>query len=164
MLKYALEAPNWSSGRRSYYGERLLRQLLGFGSDKEISQTPEFRALIYQMRDLYEGWARKYLHRDEDNVAGLCVFLASDAGASLRLDGLQWLAAALGGETSAANWRRERTGNAIIELLDVILSKDAGKVSANPKARDAMISLAADLVARQVPTALALQERIRHMR
>lgn len=109
-------------------------------------------------------WAREHLHRDEENVAGFCGFLASDAGAPLRLDGIQWLVAALHDETRATHWHRAGTGNALTELLNVILSEDAEKVSKIPKARDALVSLAADLVARQVPAALALQEQIQQIR
>ncbi|MEX0814714.1 MAG: hypothetical protein WD014_03470, partial [Dongiaceae bacterium] len=164
MLMYALEESNWSTGRRWYYGERLLRQLLGFGLENAINRVPNFQTMIFQLRDLYEVWARGHLHRDEDNVAGFCGFLASDAGAPLRLDGLQWLVAALHYETRAAHWHRERTGNALTELLDLILSEDAKKVSESAKAREALVRLAADLVARQVPAALALQEQIQQMR
>jgi len=164
MLEYALEAPNWSSGRRWYYGERLLLQLMGCGSTDSISRLPGFQSVILQMRDLYEVWARVHLHRDEENVSGFCGFLSSDVGAPLRLDGIQWLSAAIHGDSNAAHWRREHTGNALIELLDVILSEDVEKVLENSDVRDALIGLAAGLVTRQVTASLALQERIQALR
>lgn len=104
--------------------------------------------------------ARKHLNHDEDNLGGLCGFLASEAGAPIRLDGLLWLAAALNPVMPGADWHRDRTGSALVELLDVIAKQDAEKVSASAEAREALVQLAAHLVARQVPAALALQERI----
>jgi hypothetical protein len=163
MLEYALDAPNWATGRRWYYGEQLLRQLLGFGSVAQLRQIPHCQSLIRGMRDLYERWAQKHLSRDEDNVTGFCGFLASDAGAPIRLDGLPWLAAALHSESPAARWHRDRTGTALLEFLDAIVAHDAQKVSADFKVREAPVGLVASWVARQVPAALALRERIRRM-
>jgi len=49
-------------------------------------------------------------------------------------------------------------------IEDQAKRQDAEKVLANTKAREALVSLATGLVARQVPAALALQERIRQLR
>src|SRR5215467_8303396 len=43
---------------------------------------------------LYPLWAEKFLPRDEDNLSALSHFLQSDAGASLRLEGLSWVSQA----------------------------------------------------------------------
>lgn len=162
MLEFALGASNWTSGRHWYRGEQLLRQMLGFDS-AVFAQLTNSTTLVAEMRDLYESWARKHLSADEDNVAGFCRFLASNAGAVIRLDGLLWLNESFQSDRGASRWRREETGSALVEFLDVIVSQNVQQVSADPKVREALVSLAADLVARQVPAALALQERIRRM-
>lgn len=162
MLEFALGASNWTSGRHWYRGEQLLRQLLGFDSEV-FAQLTNSTTLVVEMRDLYEKWARKHLSGDEDNVAGFCRFLASNAGTVIRLDGLLWLTESFQSDRGASRWHREGTGSALVEFLDVIVSQEAQKVSADHKVREALVGLAADLVARQVPAALALQERIRRM-
>lgn len=162
MLEFALGASNWTEGRRWYRGEQLLRQLLGFDSDV-FARLTNSATIVVEMRDLYEKWARKHLSGNEDNVAGFCRFLASNAGAVIRLDGLLWLKESFESEMGASRWRRDETGSALVEFLDVIVSQEAQKVSADHKIREALVGLAADLVARQVSAALALQERIRRM-
>jgi hypothetical protein len=162
MLEFALGASNWTAGRHWYRGEQLLRQLLGFDSDV-FAQLTNSTTLVVEMKDLYEKWARKHLPGDEDNVAGFCRFLASNAGAVIRLDGLLWLKESFQLDGGASRWRREGTGSALVEFLDVIVSQNAQQVSADHKVCEALVGLAADLVARQVPAALALQERIRRM-
>ena len=162
MLEFALGASHWTSGRHWYRGEQLLRQLLGFDSEFFIQLTNS-TTLVVEMKDLYEKWARKHLSADEDNVAGFCRFLASKAGAVIRLEGLLWVKESFQSDRGASRWHREGTGSALIEFLDVIVSQNAHQVSADPRVREALVSLAADLVARQVPAALALQERIRRM-
>jgi len=49
------------------------------------------------------------LPSDEDNIAGLCGFLGSEAGRVLRIDGLEWLAATIRAKPDAGAWYREGT-------------------------------------------------------
>jgi hypothetical protein len=67
------------------------------------------------------------------------------------------------GQTRASRWYQTHTGSALTDFLDVTLSEEAAKLSADTKARDAVLALIALLVARQVPAALALQERSRQV-
>ena len=110
-------------------------------------------------------WVEKYLPQDEDNLGALCHFLQSDAGAVVRLDGLAWIAqVTLRDETQAGRWFRDRTGNAMVEFLDVLVTQEATEVAKNPPLRDKLVQLAAHLAAKQTPAALALQERIGRLR
>lgn len=162
MLDYVLAASDWTKGRRWYYGERLTRQLLGFGFDHAFTATFEGKPLVLQADGHYRRWASERLQHDEDNVAGLCGFLRSDAGKPLRLEGLQWLRAALQGENG--RWHRERIGSALLDFLDTFLTQETEKLAANAEARRALVDLAALLVARQVPHAMPLQGRIQRLR
>jgi len=70
----------------------MLRRLLGFGSELMLSKIPDVGAVILSMRDIYKAWADAHLPREEENIAEFSYFLASDAGAPLRIDGIQWIA------------------------------------------------------------------------
>jgi hypothetical protein len=54
-------------------------------------------------------------------------------------------------------------GNALIEFLNVTLTQDVQELRSDGRARDAFLALVALLVSKQVPAALALQERARRL-
>jgi len=161
MLDYALAAGDWTTGRHWYYGEQLIRRLLGLGSDHVLTGMFNGQPLVLRVEAHYEQWAKNHLQHEEDNIAGLCGFLESEAGRPLRLEGLRWIAAALQGENG--RWHRERVGSALLTFLDTCLSQDAEKLTTNANARQALVDLAALLVARQVPNALPLHGRIQKL-
>ena len=160
MVEYMLGRSDWTNGRGWHYGQRLQRQVLGFGSS--LSRIPGHAALIVSMRSLYKAWSDKELAQDEDNIAGFCGFLASASGAPLRLDGLQWIAAALRADPEFGKWYRESTSNRFMEFLDTVATENA-EVSKDEPARQALLELVAHAVSRQFPAALALQERVRKL-
>ena len=155
MIEYALDASEWGPGKPWYYGQRLLRQILGFGSEALLDQNPTFKDLIAAMGQHYERWAHEHLSRDDDNVTSLCHFLASATGRALRMKGLGWLPQAVTTEA----WYRPAMGNALLEFLNVTLTQDGPQLRSDTSARDAFLALVALLVSKQVPAALALQER-----
>ncbi|MBV8755108.1 MAG: ATP-binding protein [Hyphomicrobiales bacterium] len=157
MIEYALDTPEWGQGRPWYYGQSLLRQILGFGSQTFLDRNPAFQGVVRDMTHHYERWAREYLSREEDNVTGLCFFLASSTGRALRMKGLAWLQQAV----TAKSWYRPAMGNALVEFLNVTLTQDAQELRSDAVSRDAYLALVALLVSKQVPAALALQERAR---
>ena len=90
MIEHALNAPEWGGGRPWYYGQRLLRQILGCRSESILDRSTVFQTAVQQMSGYYVRWAQEHLARDEDNVVALCYFLASSTGrlcASTDLDG-----------------------------------------------------------------------------
>jgi hypothetical protein len=149
------------NGARSpwYYGQRLLRQIVGFRSEAFLDRHPTFQDIVRQMAHYYERWAREHLSREEDNVTGLCYFLASSTGRSLRMNGLGWLQQAVAAEP----WYRPAMGNALIEFLNVALTQDTQELRSETMARDALLALVALLVSKQAPAALALQELARRL-
>jgi hypothetical protein len=157
MIEYVFNAPEWGTGQPWYYGQRLLRQILGCRSESILDRSAVFQTVVQQMSGYYARWAREHLARDEDNIVALCYFLASSTGRSLRIDGLGWLQQAV----VADPWYRPEMGNALIEFLNVVLTQDAQAVRANIPARDAFLALVARLVEKQASAALALQERAR---
>src|SRR5262245_53097330 len=72
MLAYALGNAGWSGKKRRFDGERLLRQLLGFGSGQALAGSFDGRPLVMHAHDFYRQWAKEHLIIDEDNIAGLC--------------------------------------------------------------------------------------------
>jgi hypothetical protein len=156
MIEYALSAPEYGEGRPWYYGQRLLCRILGCRSESLLNRDAAFQPAVQRMHEFYARWAREHLARDEDNVVSLCYFMASPTGHPLRIDGLGWLQRA----AAAHSWRG-RTENALIEYLNVVMTQDALAVRGNVAAREAFLALVAHLVEKQIPAALALQERAR---
>lgn len=161
MIEFMLLDEAWAEGRPWYYGQQLERQVLGFGASDCLERIPDHATLIGMMRDLIKVWAKKRLNGDEANLAGFCEFIATKVGAPLRIDGLQWIADAMKANPNLGKWFRDRTSNAFMEFLDVVVSEHATELSKNDKSRQALLDLAAHAVSRQLTAALALQERIR---
>jgi hypothetical protein len=155
-------AADWSQRGLWFYGERLICDLLGFGHEDALSRLIPGAAL--RMEDLYCRWAAAHLARDEECVTRFCHFLTTRFGAPLRLSGLRWLAAMLEEGERSSRWYRDGTGDALVELVAAALSYDAQPLSQHAQARQALVEIAAALAARNVPTALALQERIKQLR
>ena len=159
--EYGLAA-DWSQPGLWFYGERLICDLLGFGTEDALSRLNS--GAVLRMKDIYERWAAAHLARDEECVARFCHFLTTKFGAPLRLDGLRWLAALLKEREPSSRWYREGTGDALVGLLAAALSSDAQALSQDAQARQALVEIAAALAAKNIPTALALQERIKQLR
>ncbi|MDG2509377.1 hypothetical protein [Stenotrophomonas maltophilia] len=153
-------AADWSQPGLWFYGERLICDLLGFGNEDALSRLNPGAAL--RMKDAYERWAAAHLSQDEECVTRFCHFLMTSFGAPLRLDGLRWLATTQ--RESSARWYREGTGEALVELLAAALISDARALTQDAQARQALVEIAAALAAKNIPTALALQERIKQLR
>jgi hypothetical protein len=163
MVEFMVLEEEWAKGRPWYYGQQLERQVLGFGASDYFKRVPGHAALIGMMRDLFEVWAKKRLTRDEDNLAGFCGFLGTKVGKPLRIDGLQWIADAMKANPELAKWFRDRTSNAFMEFLDVLVSEHPAELARDDSARQALLDLSAHAVSRQLTAALALQERIRRL-
>ena len=159
--EYGLAA-DWSQPGLWFYGERLICDLLGFGNEDALSRLNPGAAL--RMKDIYERWAAAHLAHDEECITRFCHFLTTNFGAPLRLDGLRWLAAMLTESEVSGRWYREGTGDALVELVAAALSSDAQALSQDSQARQALVEIAAALAAMNIPTALALQERIKQLR
>lgn len=159
--EYGLAA-DWSQPGLWFYGERLICDLLGFGNEDALARLGPDAAL--RMKDVYEGWAAAHLARHEECVTRFCQFLTTKFGAPLRLDGLHWLAVTL--NQPSGRWYREGTGDALVELVATALSSDAHALSQHARARQALVEIAAVLAAnyKNIPAALALQERIKLLR
>jgi hypothetical protein len=66
--------------------------------------------------------------------------------------------------TPSNYWFREGTGNALVELVAAALRLDAQALSKEAGARQALVEIAAALAGKNIPAALALQERIKLLR
>ena len=156
--EYALAA-DWSKPGLWFYGERLICDLLGFGNEDSLARLEPGGAL--RMKDVYERWAQAHLVRDEECVTRFSHFLTTTFGGPLRLDGLRWIAAMLKAKNPSNHWYREGTDNALVELVTMALGSDAHALSKDAEARQALVEVAAALAAKNIPAALALQERIK---
>jgi ABC-type transport system involved in cytochrome c biogenesis ATPase subunit len=164
MIEYALGNKQWAANDRWYHAQQLERQVLGFGSTNFITRVASHAVLIDGMRELYKAWAESRLPSDQDNMAGFCAFLSTDAGHVLRMDGVQWIAVVLRADPETGNWYGESTSDAFMALLETAVLEDADELAKNPAARQALVELTAHAVARQLPRSLPLQERVRRLR
>ena len=161
VAEYGLAA-DWSKPGLWFYGERLICDLLGFGNEDSLARlAPEG---VLRMKDVYKRWAQVHLWRDEECVTRFSHFLTTTFGGPLRLDGLRWIAAMLKAKNPSNQWYREGTDNALVELVTVALGSDAHALSKDAEARQALVKVAAALAAKNIPAALALQERIKLLR
>ena len=158
--EYGLVA-DWSQPGLSFYGERLICDLLGFGNADVLSRLEAGAAL--RMKNVYERWANKHLACDKECVIRFCYFLTTDFGAPLRLDGLRWLAKMLNERETLGGWYFEQTGEALVGLVTTVLDCSAQAVSRDVRARDALVEIAAVLAAKNISCALSLQERIKSL-
>lgn len=160
-VEYGLAA-NWSQPGLWFYGESLLCDLLGFGNEDALLRLNPGATL--RMKDVYERWATTHLTQDEECVIRFCHFLTTSFGAPLRLDGIRWLAATLKELEPSSHWYRDGTNDTLMVLVAATLDDDAKVLSQHAEAREALVKIAAALAALNIPTSLALQERIRQLR
>ncbi|MGY3493923.1 hypothetical protein [Bradyrhizobium sp. USDA 4502] len=153
----------WANQGLWFHAEQIERHALGFGATNSLSKPKHAAALVLHMRDCCEAWAKRRLTGDEDNLAGFCGFLATAAGRPLRLDGVSWIADAMKIKPEARKWYRERTSNAFMSFLDVLVSEHAAELVKDETARQALLDLAAHAVSCQFDAAHTLQERIRRL-
>lgn len=160
MIAFAL-ASKWTTGRRWFDEQKMLRHLLGFGVEELLQSIPNKNTTIVEMGALYEQWAKAHVVVEEENIAAFANFLTTELGAPLRINGLKWLSASVETASRKIRWGENAAGDAMIRLLDAALMTNAAELSRDTDARTALVKLAAELASRQVSSALALQERIR---
>ncbi|MFK4384672.1 hypothetical protein [Bradyrhizobium sp. USDA 223] len=163
MIEFCVLNKEWSKGRPWYYGQRIERHVLGFGETDRLARLPNGAEVIAAGANLYEAWAANRLSGDEDNLAGVCNFLAAGVGKPLRLQGLRWITETIKANPQTGKWFKDRASNAFMEFLDVLVSEHAAELSKDQEARQALLDLVAHAVSRQLTAAQALQERIRRM-
>ncbi|WP_127904292.1 hypothetical protein [Solirhodobacter olei] len=162
MIVFSL-AQGWEKRDRWYYGERYLRSLLGFGH-AALTNLTDRDAAVDGLKDLYKLWVETHLRFEEDNVAGFAYFLAGEFAATLRLEGVQWIASRTADGTESTRFSRDQAGPALVELLDTAINENSAELQRNRPALDAVIAIAAVLAAENVNAALVLQERIKLLR
>ncbi len=160
MLEFILADEGLTSGRSWHDGEKILRSLLGFNAEALIGSLPDSANVVAGLRDLYACWASQYLGRGEDNIIAYAYFLTKPVAVHLRADGIKQIAQALTARTHHRFDRHARTGEALIELVEQALSENA---RSSGDLRPPILTIVDILVAQRVPTALALQDRIRRL-
>ena len=158
IAEYSLGA-GWDRCDLWYYGEELICDILGFGSEGALSRFEP--GAVFRMKDVYKRWASEHLRRNSICVKRFCNFLMTDFGQPLCLDGLCWIADMLEEHESFSKSYFEDTGKALIELARMILYSSTNNVLQNVQARDALIQIVAILASQNVSGALPLQDRIR---
>ena len=161
MLEFALADEGLTKERRWYDGEKVLRHVMGFGSEMMIARLQGSAQIVASMRDLYSAWAARYLAHDDDNVTAYANFLMRPVAAELRAEGVQQIAKEMASGADRYFNRRDRVGSKLVELIEKVLQV---KVPDDPALRSAILSITDVLVTHRVQTALSLQDRIRRMK
>lgn len=153
----------WAKNGLWFHAQQIERHALGFGATESFNRPKNAATLLLAARDCYEAWAKRRLLGDEDNLAGFCGFLAAPVGRPLRLDGLRWIVEVIKARPDGDRWYRERTSNAFMSFLDVLVSDHAAELGKDETARQALLDLVAYAVSLQLDAAQTLQERIRRL-
>ncbi len=161
MLEFVLADEGLTTERRWYDGEKVLRHVMGFGNEAMIARLQGSAQIVSSMRDLYAAWATRYLAHDDDNVTAYAYFLLRPVAAELRVEGVQQIAQAMASGADRYLNRRDRVGSTLVELIEKMLQE---KVPDNAELRSAILSITDVLVTHRVPTALAIQDRIRRLK
>ncbi len=149
MLEFLLADAALTAGRHWYDGEKTLREFLGFNAEALIRGLPNSVDVVGGLRDIYAAWAARYLGRDDDNITAYAYFLTKPVAVQLRGDGIKQIAQALVARTRHRFARHARTGETLIELIELALSENAG---ASEELRQPILSIVGILVAQRVPT------------
>ena len=160
MIEAVMAGQGWEGGPR-YHQQSLERHALGFAQTDALARPAGAASLVEPLRDLYRTWALKRLSGDEDNLAALCGFLSTKAGAPLRLQGLVWIASTLLGDSEGRRWYRDRTSAAFVDFLSTVITEDGTAAVAQPETRQPLIDLVGFAVSKQLSTALAIQDRLK---
>ena len=159
MIVFMLD-PAWNQGGIWFYAQRLIRSVMGFGYESFLARIPNYQGEVHSLSDLYKRWSDAYLRSREDNVESFANFLYSEAGDFLRHEGVIWLANAFDGDLRLGRLHRNGAGEALVALIDKLVSEDPAAIAKSDTLRSAVIAITAALVSANVAAALALQDRV----
>jgi len=154
-------APGWLNGGRWYKGRSILRHVLGIDAASQIGQHPGVLKAVSQLRSYFHAFASEHIAHDHSTLAAFAYFIASTAGASLRMQAIEWIDQALGEDEGSL---RSEASSALAELANVMLTEHDAALVAERSARKALLNVIGRLVRDQSPLALALQDRARSLR
>lgn len=154
-------APGWAKGGRWWKGRSILRHALGLDASHQIANCPKVMAHVANLAPYYERFAAEHIAFDDSVFAAFAYFVASQAGAALRLSAIRWIEAALDQDNSAL---RNNAASALADLVRVMLEEHSAGLIADQLARQSLTNVIARMVRDQVPYALTLQDRARALR
>ncbi|MDB5583421.1 MAG: hypothetical protein JWR80_8597 [Bradyrhizobium sp.] len=160
MLAYVF-VPEWQEGGRWYKGRSILRHMLGIDALHQLAACPLVMARVPEFAPYFENFAAHHIAHDDSSLAAFAYFLAAEAGAPLRLRGIQWIETALAQDDRRL---RDSASGAIADFANVLLTRHDAALIADRPALQALIDVIARMVRDQVPLALALQDRVRALR
>jgi hypothetical protein len=160
MLAYVF-APGWLRGGKWWKGRSILRHMLGIDAANQIASNPEVKAHVKTLAPYYEAFAAKHIAHDDSTLAWFANFFASAAGASLRLEAIQWIEKSLAEDESKL---RGSAGAALADLAQALLANHSAELLANRQSLQALNNVIGRMVRDQVPYAFTLQDRARALR
>lgn len=154
-------APGWANQGKWWKGRSILRRMLGIDAAHQLSASPKVMAHVKNLKPYFERFAADHIAHDDSTLSAFAHFLAEPAGASLRLDAIRWIEAALIKDDSKL---RNNEGSALASLARILLAEHSAELVADRPTRDALINVIGRMVRDQAPYALTLQDRARALR
>lgn len=154
-------APGWANQGKWWKGRSILRRMLGIDAAHQLSASPKVMAHVKNLKPYFERFAAEHIARDDSTLSAFAHFLAKPAGASLRLDAIRWIEAALIKDDTKL---RNNEGSALASLARILLAEHSVELVADRPTREALINVIGRMVRDQAPYALTLQDRARALR
>ena len=160
MIRFALESPRWAQveDRSSFRLYDLMIELMGLSWFNQSVADERFACYVASLKPEYQRFADSWL-TSPHVAAAFAAFLATPAAHDLRLDGIIWLDRAVA-QYDSYDWRDERLGDSLVEVLRAVWHADANAVASRPVLRDAFVRILGGLAGRQLSGALQLRDEV----
>lgn len=160
MIRFALDGANWQFPDTYYRWalQRLLPKLIGSDLGMRFNWSTDDWKPLSTIADLIEEWVCKHGHRP-DCFRGMISLLTRPGFSLLPSPGLRWLDESLKKGDQRLIWNH-KTDEDLALLLDKLWSKRRSAITSSKETKDLFLRVLDMVVARQLPIALHLQDRI----
>jgi hypothetical protein len=160
MVEYILDRDADRNAESGWpYYEEIWEAVLGIDGFTRPYWEARHRALVENMRDLFERWATRTPTYGR-HLASFARWLEGPAAEPIRLPGLLWLNRSLNGDEVQGGFNLESTKDAVASLLNVVWQHDQERLRRETGSFAAFHSLLRRLANQQNEVALELLGRI----
>jgi hypothetical protein len=160
MVEYILDRDADRNAESGWpYYEEIWEAVLGIDGFTRPYWEARHRALVENMRDLFERWATRTPTYGR-HLASFACWLEGPAAEPIRLPGLLWLNRSLNGDEVQGGFNLESTKDAVASLLNVVWQHDQERLRRETGSFAAFHSLLRRLANQQNEVALELLGRI----
>jgi hypothetical protein len=161
MTEYAMSLEVWQPSASNYWSpaESLAADLMGLRERaSQVLGQAKFRDLLKRMAPAYERWGSVWL-KYASVAAWFARFLTMESGQVLLAQGIRQLAPSIGTFRND-DWHRYSLGALFTEALAAAWKHLPSEIEKEPALRLAFVDILTELMARQIPEALHLRNRL----